>query len=107
MSVFRLFVANSHEELEAVSERFSVLAVDYTLLGNRQVSRKWVWDAGEEIADALFCDGVNRASASVEAEVLTLFQGEGEKCLSDFQDTDLASICQGGKQSSCSLFSSN
>ena len=85
-----------------MSERFSALAVDYTLLGNKQISRKWVWDAGAEIEDALFCDGVNQASVSVEQEVLTLFQGEGDKCLSDFQDTDLVSICQLGKQSSCS-----
>ena len=56
-------------------------------------------DAGEEIEAALFCDGMNQASASADAEVLTLFQGEGEKCLSDFQDTDLVSICQGGSQS--------
>ena len=93
-----MFIPNSHEELEAVTERFSTLAVDYTLLGNKQVSRKWIWDAGEEIADALFCDGVNQASASLEAEVLTFFQGEGEKCLSDFQDTKLVSICQGGSK---------
>ena len=96
--IFRVFVPHNYEELEAVSERFS--ALDYTLLGNKQVSRKWIWDAGEEIEDALFCDGVNLASALTQ--VLTLFQGEGEKCLSDFQDTDLVSICQGGKQPSCS-----
>ena len=94
---FRLFTPNSQEELEAVIDQFSSFSRIYTLLSNKQASRKWLWDAGEEIEDALFCSGVNAASAAGETEVLTWFEGEGEKCLSVIQeDTDLVSICQGG-----------